>query len=1320
VCDDGYMGEHCEIEATCALDPVFAHVESPALVATFFATGKTACEDNGVMGEDKCLFGCEEEYYLIARTEGLCTADTGGPTASYKGMHAECHRCTPMAKCLGKLTCMSKHDSQCWNNNCVRGYVGPTCQPCPAGTVYDDNENECVACAAGKFSELDGMDECTNCPVGNFAPLTGSTECVICDAGRFMAETGAEACDPCPENTIMQDQGATECVSCPDQTWASQGTTECHGCDEVYACEGEVTCTMAGNSKCTDCKDGYFIAGDGKCALCTQIDHCGKGLSHCSTAEDSVCLNCVGTHYFGDQCTPCTEIEFCVRETCTSTEDGLCEVCEEGYHVEGTICVKTPPPFDEVCFTRGKYADDGKGRNPLTPESNQYNAELITVPDNTGRTAPTYRNCQYQCKMEKWCFLFSWSSESLECRLQASDAGCGSAECEESAFKKVNDDGKNGQETLDPAWVAGPKSCVRATCDTMECPAGWGHDMMYMYRKGSIIKCATEVCDPEIDAETCCEPASCAAYKCPPYYINKEGCEYVDGQEKCWDSFEPDKLVHCTNAEGQTYDEVVKSISGDDALGQFEGACTKEDDLDTCCNGKATCDSLDCGHGWTHMTDGLHISKKACEQVVCTIENDRDYCCDELATCFADFTCPVNSKAVDSEGNVRFIDFLPLQTAETLYCGAKICKEEDRDVCCAQRAECESFECPDGYAQSAWAVKTQIACVGYVCTNEADLDRCCFPVVTCDTMISTSDSDVCPSTHEPKEGLSAIDCASNAGRCDVRVDLDTCCNPRETCDEMRPILFDCGAINLRFGEMMPPRGNADPVACDGECLMELCETADPTCAWTTGPPGMWHKYLGGVDSDNQPIGSGACGYKECHREWDGCICPQGLDQWGETEQMRNGFFPPGTDDQKEAWGFTGEIWDAQCLAAEPWSGMGKSEKCLDGSVAIEGATEVYCQGTACVFADDADTCCEERQTCNHILSPKDGFALKPNAKEIQCVGSTCDTDVDTEACCDARQPCSENTCLPGYMPRHEEGLLCANGVCDQFDDNEVCCHACDAGKSSALGEECAECAIGTFSAEGYERTASSYCEDCPQGKYSNPGMDHCLDCNPIFACSSKANLALTLEELGVKAVTHEADYGDASSSMSDFTGEDGSFIAGVAEPGRRLQSGVEYDEGAVSCSNGDDAICTACHIGYWGSGTNTCHKCEILENCQFRPGKELGPHCTNDDDAVCGQCKDGFFGDRCTGCTEIVGCKVGATTCTTPEDGSYSDCSDGFFVDGGACSACTVIDNCLDTVCTEVGASTCHGCSAGFFAAGATCAPLEYVDNKWVYTIGGQ
>ena len=34
--------------------------------------------------------------------------------------------------------------------------------------------------------------------------------------------------------------------------------------------------------------------------------------------------------------------------------------------------------------------------------------------------------------------------------------------------------------------------------------------------------------------------------------------------------------------------------------------------------------------------------------------------------------------------------------------------------------------CPDGYVNSEWAIRTEIACEGAVCTVDAGLGRCCF------------------------------------------------------------------------------------------------------------------------------------------------------------------------------------------------------------------------------------------------------------------------------------------------------------------------------------------------------------------------------------------------------------------------------------------------------------------------------------------------------------------------------------------------------------------------------------------------------------------
>ena len=78
-------------------------------------------------------------------------------------------------------------------------------------------------------------------------------------------------------------------------------------------------------------------------------------------------------------------------------------------------------------------------------------------------------------------------------------------------------------------------------------------------------------------------------------------------------------------------------------------------------------------------------------------------------------------------GEVRNINFLPRPDPHTIFCNGMECDGSwDRDTCCAQRAECYSMGCPEGYVHSEWSIRTQIACDGIAYTVEADLGRCCF------------------------------------------------------------------------------------------------------------------------------------------------------------------------------------------------------------------------------------------------------------------------------------------------------------------------------------------------------------------------------------------------------------------------------------------------------------------------------------------------------------------------------------------------------------------------------------------------------------------
>merc|ERR1719440_60443 len=79
----GYEGEDCEISATCAA-LTEDDVTFPAIIGE--------CPDGAETGSF-CELGCAEGYYMIQKSDGYCTADAGGNTASYKGANVNCRFC---------------------------------------------------------------------------------------------------------------------------------------------------------------------------------------------------------------------------------------------------------------------------------------------------------------------------------------------------------------------------------------------------------------------------------------------------------------------------------------------------------------------------------------------------------------------------------------------------------------------------------------------------------------------------------------------------------------------------------------------------------------------------------------------------------------------------------------------------------------------------------------------------------------------------------------------------------------------------------------------------------------------------------------------------------------------------------------------------------------------------------------------------------------------------------------------------------------------------------------------------------------------------
>jgi len=431
-------------------------------------------------------------------------------------------------------------------------------------------------------------------------------------------------------------------------------------------------------------------------------------------------------------------------------------------------------------------------------------------------------------------------------------------------------------------------------------------------RTKSNIKCAADVCTLDDDLETCCVPATCGNWDCPAYFVPKFG---VADQECGVHNGQP----HCRAPE-RNFDQNSQDMDGTASyLSNIDESTTGDRDL--CCEPNEMCSELECPEGWLHHTEGIHVSKRPCKGAHCDLAFDQLTCCQPNAECARDYECPVNQKSVDKNGVVRFIDFVakpsPDANGNVLYCAGNECEDShDRDTCCGHRAECASLSCMgesgDTWTNSNYAIKTEVACKGIECDFETDRDTCCFRRMHCGTMVSNSDGGMCREGWSDKDEPEKILCDGGTGTCDPRVDTETCCDPQETCDEMAPELFDCGGLNKHLIPDDPATPWAD--GCDSKCVKERC-AAEPTCVWTVGPKGFGMDWYGGRDEDDQEIGSGMCGYRECHHEWgDACVCPSGIDEWDEPEQMEGGFFKPGTGQEAiDYWGWQGSVEDFESV-----------------------------------------------------------------------------------------------------------------------------------------------------------------------------------------------------------------------------------------------------------------------------------------------------------------------------------------------------------------------------------------------------------------------
>ncbi|KAK2168622.1 hypothetical protein LSH36_15g03064 [Paralvinella palmiformis] len=276
---------------------------------------------------------------------------------------------------------------------CASGYVnatdmcrtcGTTCKTCEA----DGTSAVCKACISNSVLIPDangGIQQCKACTSVTSACQTCTEQaCTACSAGYILhSEAQCIACSDVADAVCSISSNILRTTTCPSgYTETNDGCEKCP--DGCSVCSYN---TGTGKTTCSTCYDGYFHGSDGTCTAClatancrtctTAVDHCSQCkdkyfdqsgeckpcMSNCDACSSTTtCNSCSkGTSYNKDDqnnysCLRCT-VSNCVScATSSSTAvASQCTTCDDGYTVNGGLCLKCPDGCTK-CTAQGGQA----------------------------------------------------------------------------------------------------------------------------------------------------------------------------------------------------------------------------------------------------------------------------------------------------------------------------------------------------------------------------------------------------------------------------------------------------------------------------------------------------------------------------------------------------------------------------------------------------------------------------------------------------------------------------------------------------------------------------------------------------------------------------------------------------------------------------------------------------------------------------------------------------------------------------------------------------------------------------------------------------
>eukprot|EP00935_MAST-01C_sp_MAST-1C-sp1_P001343 g1343.t1 len=304
------------------------------------------------------------------------------------------------------------------------------CHVCPGGYYKRGDDNDCIACGAGKYVAAAGSDnatDCISCRAGTYQSSSGASACIKCSAGLYAAgegSTSVDNCTACPAGKHQSSRGQSLCKSCEagkyGTTIGSSSGADCIACGagkyvaaagadnetDCISCRAGTYQEQAAQTSCVKCDAGKH-APDPESKLASMCKYCPSGKFQSSQGQ-SVCGSCAPGQYqmlMGmHSCTSCDVGMYqrlSAQRSCAACEAGryqaqdsqaFCTVCDGGRYsaaTASTTCIdcgvgKYSSSSSTVCTS----CEAGKVQG-LTGQSScdQCNGASNQYQNETGRTS---------------------------------------------------------------------------------------------------------------------------------------------------------------------------------------------------------------------------------------------------------------------------------------------------------------------------------------------------------------------------------------------------------------------------------------------------------------------------------------------------------------------------------------------------------------------------------------------------------------------------------------------------------------------------------------------------------------------------------------------------------------------------------------------------------------------------------------------------------------------------------------------------------------------------------------------------------------------